>query len=82
MVDLFLSILVFFLPISTLIFFVVSLVLFIVGRVKNKKVPGSIKTNRLNRDRILLIVSSVMVAVEVLLIVVFVIALSRAISYM
>lgn len=82
MVEFILAFSIYLIPIATVVFFAISLVLFIVGRRRNKKVPGSIGRKRLTRDKILLIVSSVLLGVEATMAAVIMIVLTQAIAYM
>lgn len=53
-------------PVLVVIFFGVSLFLFCYAKVKNKKLPDSVSVKKIKNLRVMLIVSSIMMAILVL----------------
>lgn len=69
-------------PLAVVVFFILSLGLFISDRVLNKKNPGSVKADKLHRDKIMLIISSILLGLILLLVIAAIIIFSRAVAYM
>lgn len=70
------------LPLSSVVFFIVSLVLYLTGRRSKKNNPESVNAERLQRDKVLLIVSSIFLGIVLLIYCALVILLANAIAYM
>jgi hypothetical protein len=74
---------VFFLPpILTVVCFVTSLVMFCVGKSKNKKSPNSISENKMYIIKRCLIVSSCILAIFILVIVAIIFLVSTVLTFM
>ena len=74
---------VFFLPpILTVICFVASLVMFCVGKSKNKKCPNSVSENKLRIIKRCLIISSCLLAFFILIIVAIMFLISMVLTFM
>jgi len=69
-------------PISALVFFAVSLILYIKARRKNKRIPGSYSASQLKTRLILLIVSAVIFGIMALVVVAFFLLLLMAVAFM
>lgn len=69
-------------PVSAISFFIVSLIRFISGKTKNKKIPNSIAPNRMYVRKICLIISSIIFGFFVAAIVTIIIIFSGAVSFM
>ncbi len=69
-------------PLLTLVFFIVSLISFLIATRKNKRVPGSVSDERIKLLRALLTVSSIMAGVLLSIVVGFAIVLGMAVAYM
>jgi heme/copper-type cytochrome/quinol oxidase subunit 2 len=78
----FFEILYFAIPIAFVIFFIVSLCLFVCAKVKNKKKPGSVEESRVKLYKILLIISGIIVGVLAAVIISFIALLFLAVAYM
>ena len=78
----FLSFLLYVIPIAAAVFFIVSISLFISDRAKNRKNAGSISEERLHKNKVMLIVSSIILGVVVLLYGAVIIIFMRAVAYM
>ena len=78
----FFEILYFAIPIAFVIFFIVSLCLFVCAIVKNKKKPGSVEESRVKLYKILLIISGIIVGVLAAVIISFIALLFLAVAYM
>lgn len=82
MFDGLLSFMCFAVPVAIVVFFIVSLAVFVSDRGRNKKNPGTVPEERIHREKVLLIVSSILIAVVILLFIALVIILANAIAYM
>lgn len=69
-------------PILALVFFCVSLVRYISAKRKNKRQPESVGAKELQRRKLLLIISSVIVGVFVFAIVGLIVLLHTAVAFM
>ena len=69
-------------PTACIVFFIVSLIMFIVGKVKNKKIPNSVEPNKMLVRKTCLIVSSVMLAIFIAIFVTVIILFSTVVSFM
>ena len=69
-------------PVILLIFFFVCLYRFLSARKKNKINPGSFSDESMKLRKILLIISSIMLACLVIVVVAFIAILSSAVAYM
>lgn len=78
----FISVLLFAVPIGSIIFFVVSLVLFLTARSANKENPGTYNESQINTRRVLLIVSSILAFVVISAIITIISLLYMAVAYM
>lgn len=78
----FISVLLFAVPIGSIIFFVVSLVLFLSARSANKENPGTYTESQINTRKVLLIVSSILAFVVVSVVITIISLLYMAVAYM
>ena len=69
-------------PLAAILFFIISLCRYIRAKIINKKEPGRFSTEEMNKRKILLIVSSVIVGVLVAVVVAFVVMIYMAVAYM
>ncbi len=69
-------------PILSFIAFVITLVLYLSGRHKNKKAPGSVSSQSMKQRKILLIVSSVVLGILLLIVLGFMGLLLLAVAFM
>lgn len=76
------AIMFFAVPIGTIIFFVVSLVLFLTARSENKHNPGAFSVQQIQTRKILLIVSSVITGVVLAVAIGLIALLYMALAYM
>lgn len=70
------------LPLAALIFFAVSLILFLSARRQNKREPDSVDPTVLHTRRLMLIVSSVIAGAFAAVIVAFAVLLFTAVAFM
>lgn len=70
------------LPAAALVFFVVSLVLFLSARRQNKRAPGSVEPAVLRTRRLMLIISSLIAGVFVAVVIAFAVLLFMAVAFM
>ena len=70
------------LPVAALLFFVVTLVLYITARRQNKRAPGSVPAETLRLRRLMLIVSAVIAGLFAVVIVAFAVLLFTAVAFM
>lgn len=69
-------------PVAAVVFFVVSLVLFLSAKRQEAQAPGSVDATRLKTLKWLLIVSSIIAGVLLLVVVAFVALMFMAVAYM
>ncbi len=69
-------------PLAALVFFVVSLVRFIIAKNKYKRFPESFDERNLSKLRMLLIISSVIIGVLLAIVIGFAALLTMAVAYM
>ncbi|MBQ7922840.1 MAG: hypothetical protein IJ325_09755 [Clostridia bacterium] len=72
----------FLIPSAAILFFVISLVMYLYARRKNKRVPGTYTENQMKTRLICLIVSSVIAGVLALVVIGFMILLFMAVAFM
>ena len=72
----------FILPPASVVFFIVSLIQYLVLRTKSKREAGSVSEAKLKNAKICLIVSAVIAGVLVVVVVGFIVMLMSAIAYM
>lgn len=77
-----LSSLFFLIPVAFFVFFIVSLILFLVAKSKNKKSPGTFSASQIKTRKILLIVSGSIAGILLAVIVALAVLLATAIAYM
>ncbi len=70
------------LPLAALIFFVVSLTLYLAARHQNKRAPGSVTDAALRARRLMLVIASVIAGLFVVVIVAFAVLLVTAVAFM
>ena len=78
----FIQFLYFAIPVAAILFFIVSLCLFLSARKQNKQQPGSVSAQTLRKRKIMLIVSSVIAGVLVVVFLAFVALLFMAVAFM
>lgn len=78
----FTSFMFFAVPVASIIFFVVSLVLFLKAKSANKKNPNAFNASRLTARKVMFIVSSALAFVVVSVVVSIIILLYMAVAYM
>lgn len=69
-------------PLAALVFFVVSLVRFIIAKNKYKRFPESFDERNMSKLRMLLIISSVIIGVLLAIVIGFAALLTMAVAYM
>lgn len=72
----------FAIPVAALAFFVVSLMLFLSARKKNKILPGSVDEGTMRIRKAMMIVSAVVAGILIVITVGFALLLTMSISYM
>lgn len=72
----------FAIPIAAIIFFVVSLWLYLSAKKQNKRQPGSVSTSTLKSRKIMLVVSSVIAAILAMVVIAFIALLFMAVAFM
>lgn len=72
----------FAIPIAAILFFIVSLCLFLSARKQNKQQPGSVSAQTLRKRKIMLIVSSVIAGVLAAIVIAFIALLYMAVAFM
>lgn len=72
----------FAIPIAAIIFFVVSLCLYLSAKKQNKLQPGSVSAQTLRSRKIMLIVSSVIAGVLAVVVIAFIVLLFMAVAFM
>ena len=77
-----LSYIFFLIPIAFFAFFAVSLIMFLVAKSKNKKVPGTYTESQIKGRKIMLVISAVIAGVLLAVIVALTILLYMAVAYM
>ena len=78
----FIQFLYFAIPIAAILFFIVSLCLFLSARKQNKQQPGSVSAQTLKKRKIMLIVSSVIAGVLAAIVIAFIALLYMAVAFM
>ena len=78
----FIQFLYFAIPVAAILFFIVSLCLFLSARKQNKQQPGSVSAQTLKKRKIMLIVSSVIAGVLAAIVIVFIALLYMAVAFM
>ena len=69
-------------PVAAIIFFVVSLCMYLSAKKQNKRQPGSVSSQTIKNRKILLIVSSVIAGVLVTILIAFIALLFMAVAFM
>lgn len=72
----------FAIPAAAIIFFVVSLCLYLSARKQNKRQPGSVSPRTLKNRKIMLIVSSVIAGVLAAIVIAFIALMFMAVAFM
>lgn len=72
----------FAIPVAAIIFFVVSLCMYLSAKKQNKRQPGSVSSQTIKNRKILLIVSSVIAGVLVTILIAFIALLFMAVAFM
>jgi len=70
------------LPLAAVVFFAVSLILFLSARRQNRREPGSVDPLTLHTRRLMLIVSSVIAGVFAAVVIAFAVLLFTAVAFM
>lgn len=78
----FIQFLYFAIPVAAILFFIVSLCLFLSARKQNKQQPGSVSAQTLKKRKIMLIVSSVIAGVLAAIVIAFIALLYMAVAFM
>ena len=78
----FIQFLYFAIPVAAILFFIVSLCLFLSARKQNKQQPCSVSAQTLKKRKIMLIVSSVIAGVLAAIVIVFIALLYMAVAFM
>lgn len=78
----FVQFLYFAIPVAAILFFIVSLCLFLSARKQNKQQPGSVSAQTLKKRMIMLIVSSVIAGVLAAIVIAFIALLYMAVAFM
>lgn len=78
----FVQFLYFAIPVAAILFFIVSLCLFLSARKHNKQQPGSVSAQTLRKRKIMLIVSSVIAGVLAAIVIAFIALLYMAVAFM
>ena len=78
----FIQFLYFAIPIAAILFFIVSLCLFLSARKQNKQQPGSVSAQTLRKRKIMLIVSSMIAGVLAAIVIAFIALLYMAVAFM
>ena len=78
----FIQFLYFAIPVAAILFFIVSLCLFLSARKQNKQQPGSVSAQTLRKRKIMLIVSSVIAGVFAAIVIAFIAVLYMAVAFM
>ena len=78
----FIQFLYFAIPVAAILFFIVSLCLFLSARKQNKFQPGSVSAQTLRKRKIMLIVSSVIAGVLAAIVIAFIALLYMAVAFM
>lgn len=78
----FVQFLYFAIPVAAILFFIVSLCLFLSARKQNKQQPGSVSAQTLKKRKIMLIVSSVIAGVLAAIVIAFIALLYMAVAFM
>ena len=78
----FIQFLYFAIPVAAILFFIVSLCLFLSARKQNKQQPGSVSAQTLRKRQIMLIVSSVIAGVLAAIVIAFIALLYMAVAFM
>ena len=77
----FIQFLYFAIPVAAILFFIVSLCLFLSARKQNKQQPGSVSAQTLRKRKIMLIVSSVIAGVLAAIVIAFIALLYMAVAF-
>lgn len=78
----FIQFLYFAIPVAAILFFIVSLCLFLSARKQNKLQPSSVSDQALRKRKIMLIVSSVIAGVLAAIVIAFIALLYMAVAFM
>lgn len=78
----FIQFLYFAIPVAAILFFIMSLCLFLSARKQNKQQPGSVSAQTLRKRKIMLIVSSVIAGVLAAIVIAFIALLYMAVAFM
>ena len=78
----FVQFLYFAIPVAAILFFIVSLCLFLSARKQNKQQPGSVSAQTLRKRKIMLIVSSMIAGVLAAIVIAFIALLYMAVAFM
>jgi len=78
----FIQFLYFAIPVAAILFFIVSLCLFLSARKQNKQQPGSVSAQTLRKRKIMLIVFSVIAGVLAAIVIAFIALLYMAVAFM
>ena len=78
----FVQFLYFAIPVVAILFFIVSLCLFLSAKKQNKLQPGSVSDQALRKRKIMLIVSSVIAGVLAAIVIAFIALLYMAVAFM
>lgn len=78
----FIQFLYFAIPVAAILFFIVSLCLFLSARKQNKLQPGSVSAQTLRKRKIMLIVSSVIAGILAAIVIAFIALLYMAVAFM
>ena len=78
----FVQFLYFAIPVAAILFFIVSLCLFLSARKQNKLQPSSVSDQALRKRKIMLIVSSVIAGVLAAIVIAFIALLYMAVAFM
>ena len=78
----FIQFLYFAIPVAAILFFIVSLCLFLSARKQNKQQPGSVSAQTLRKRKIMLIVSSVIAGILAAIVIAFIALLYMAVAFM
>ena len=78
----FFEMLYFVIPAAFLVFFIVSLCLYVCAKIKNKKKAGSVEESRVKLYKMLLIISGIIVGVIAAVVISFITLMFMAVAYM
>ncbi|MBO5023469.1 MAG: hypothetical protein J6D11_04065 [Clostridia bacterium] len=78
----FFEILYFAIPLAFVIFFIVSLCLYVCAKIRNKKKAGTVEESRVKLYKMLLIISGIIVGVLAAVVISFIAIMFMAVAYM